>query len=194
MNRFSQFVLASLLLLCASHGGIISRRTLHAPQVSHKHTQKPLHRKSERRLQDAPKKDGSPSKWVHDKEAVKKLEKYAITSLMTMVSLRIAQDIDSKQAKQSQATQARKLGVIGKFVKGRSLRQSLAKEKKDLRGYLQKHKIAVRKGLGLRQMESITKRYMKDRFNIRPAKFDVVKDLIGGIFRVTQKKARHSKL
>lgn len=139
-------------------------------------------------------KAADKAQWVHDPQAVKKLEKYAITSLMTMISLKIAQDIDSKTAKQSPKVQERKLGAIGKFVHGQSMEDAWAKEKKDLRRYLQKNKVSVRRGLKLADMASITGRYMQDKFGISSRKFGIVKDLIGGIYRVSQRKMKKVNL
>lgn len=146
-----------------------------------------------RRLQTTEKAQGK-EKWVHDPQGVKKLEKYAITSLMTMISLKIAQDIDAKTANESQKAQARKLGAIGQFVRGKSIEESWSKQKKDLRGYLRKHRVSVRRGIGLSEMARITRKYMLDRFGIPGRKFEVVRDLIGGIYRVTQKRTKKVKL
>jgi hypothetical protein len=144
------------------------------------------HSPPERRLSDKSRKS-KEKKWSPDAKSMDKLEKYAVTSLMTMISLKIAGDSSTEESKKSLAARSRKLGAIGQFVKGNSLESSFAKQKKDLGEYLRNHNVAVRKNISLQQMEGVMRRYMKDRFHIRPAQFNMVKDLIGGIHRVSQR-------
>ena len=109
---------------------------------------------------------------------------------MTLISLKIAQDGNSSSKKETLAKTSRKLGLFGNFVKGQSLKQTLAKGKKDILKYLKAKQIPVKKNISTRAMGNIVKDYVKDRFRINPKKFEVVRDLITGLYNVSQKRAK----
>ena len=125
--------------------------------------------------------------WEHDPKSIKKLENYAITSLMTLISLKVAQDANPKNKPASLAKTSRKLGLIGNFVKGKSMTESFEKQKKDLAKYLKVKRIPVKKNIATHDMERIMKKYVHDRFRISPKKFEVVRELITGLYKVGQK-------
>ena len=128
--------------------------------------------------------------WKHDKKSIKKLENYAITSLMTLISLKVAQDANPKDKPASLVKTSRKLGLIGNFVKGKTLNQYFEKTKKDLSKYLKKKRISLKKNISTNAMEKIMKKYVQDRFKIGPKKFEVVRELITGLYKVGQKMHR----
>lgn len=128
--------------------------------------------------------------WEHDQKSVKKLENYAITSLMTLISLKVAQDANPKDKPASLVKTSRKLGLIGNFVKGKTMNQSFEKTKKDLSKYLKTKRISVKKNISTNGMEKIMKRYVQNRFKIGPKKFEAVRELITGLYKVGQKMHR----
>ena len=127
-----------------------------------------------------------------DPNSLKNLEKYAVTSLMTLISFKMAQ-LDGKLGPNGKRTvKSRKLGLMGKVVDKKSMKQSYKKLKKDLRKYLQKKKIPIKKNLKVNQMEKIVKRYVNDRFKVRGKQFEGVRSLITGFYKLTGVKLKNN--
>lgn len=123
-------------------------------------------------------------------KSLKNLEKYAVTSIMTLISLKVAKTEQMPGTKNKGKVKSRKLGLMGKVVNQKNMSQSYEKLKKDLRKYLKNKKIPVEKNLGTNKMEKIVKRYVKDRFKIGGKQFEGVRSLITGFYKLTQFKLR----
>ena len=125
-----------------------------------------------------------------DSKSLKNLEKYAVTSVMTLISLKVVKTEQMTGAKKKRSLKSRKLGLMGKVVNEKNMSQSYEKIKKDLRKYLKDKKISVKKNLGTNKMEKIVKRYVNDRFKIGGKQFEGVRSLITGFYKLTEFKLK----
>ena len=112
---------------------------------------------------------------------------YALTSLMSMLTLKLNEQSLKRKGKQ---TKANKDKLLQTFEKNTKMDKTLAQEANDFKNYVGKHLNKNKKEISLKDLETTMKKYSKAKFNIKGNTFDSVKLIIRKMFaKITKVKS-----
>lgn len=153
----------------------------------------PQYPPQERRLQDKSSSNNADLKKTDfkiDPTSLEKLQKYSMTSVMTLVALKLTEEPFTQKNDKGKGNPSRKLGALGKFINGQNLREVYSKEKVDMKKYLKENHIKLKRNMKVNEIESIVKRYLQEKFKIPAKSFNQAKPMITSLYQIALKQSK----
>lgn len=129
---------------------------------------------------DALNNDEKPVKKHKTNKGLKELKKYAVSSLVGIISTKLAASSPGINNDNQQA-------IIQKNIEGMfsspDLDRAIKEETKIFTDYLKSNNIQIPKGIKLKDMKQIVKKYSHDQYNVDSLTFDTVEPIATKVYK-----------
>ena len=120
-----------------------------------------------------------------DKKSMNQLERYAISSLIGVVSAQVTANDPSFTGK---ARDEKVQESVQKMLASKEFSKGVKEEARTLGGYLKKNEIRVPKDIKMKEMERIMKGYIKKQYDVDGLAFDSVKPVIKKVYKAIRER------